>query len=311
MPGSIFFLAAAASLQAASPIPSVLDVPADFMLPGTIAGAPDLPAVSVRIYVSPHMPYRPFLTTRLAEAARLVPVPVPHTLHIGPLRLDGTPSSAIISLGGQDFARGVTWFDGPMVEGADLFMGPQALPWNQVRFHLRPARPGERRLTFPIVRETLISTVVRFRIGRREVRLGFAPERPVSIATAAAGALLAETHGGTLAEAVERHPVRLATGVLRPVRAMQLSRPLSIGGLTLSSLLVRTRDFGGDTHLPGLDAAEGEAAPDEVVVTARAERSPALYYIMLGADALSPCSTIIFDNVRNRVELSCLVGDAR
>jgi hypothetical protein len=308
VPGSIFFLAAAASLQAASPGEYVLDVPADGLFEGSIAAGSDLPAVPARIYVSPHMPYRPFLTTRLAEAARLVPVPVPHLLRVGPVRIEGTPSSSIISLAGKDFARGVSWFDGPMVEGADLFIGPQALPWNQVRFHLRPAQPGERRLTFPIVRENLISTVVRFRIGRQEVRLGFAPERPVSIATAAAGALLAETNGGALGSASQRQPIRLATGVLRPARTMQLARPLSIRGLTLSSLLVRTRDFGGVTRLPGLDTADEEAAPDEVVVTAHAERSPAVYYIMLGADALAPCSTIVFDNVRSRVELSCLVG---
>ena len=76
-------------------------------------------------------------------------------------------------------------------------------------------------------------------------------------------------------------------------------------------LAQRRRDFGGDTRLPGLDEGDGESAPDEVVVTAYAEPSPAVYYIILGADALAPCSTITFDNRRNRVELSCLVAEAR
>jgi hypothetical protein len=192
-----------------------------------------------------------------------------------------------------------------MAEGADVALGPQALPWNQVRFRLRPEQPGERRLRFPIVRENLIATVVRFRIGRQEVRLGFAPARPTSLATAAAGALLAESNGGTLGEARERVP--LATGVERPARRMSLSRPLSVQGLSIASLLVRTRDFGGETSLPGLAPADEEASPDEVVVTARADASPAVYYIMLGADALAPCSSITFDNLRRRVELSCLL----
>jgi hypothetical protein len=305
--GSILPVAAAALLQAAPPSDSMLDVPADGMFDGMLAAAEGVPGVPVRIHVSPAMPYRPFLTTRVAEAARLIPVPVPHTIRIGPVRVDGTPASALIAMAGTRFLRGVTWFDAPMAAGADLALGPQALPWNQVRFTLRPAQPGERRLSFRIVPENLISTVVRFRIGRQEVRLGFAPERPTSVATAAAGALLAATNGGQLGE--QRQRIALATGIQRPARPMRLARPLSIEGLAIASLLVRTRDFGGETSLPGMAAQDEETAPDEVVVTARADASPAVYYIMLGADALAPCSSITFDNVRRRVELSCLVPE--
>lgn len=305
----ILFLAAAAALQAASPSENMLEVPPDGTFEGRLAAAPGLPGVPVRIRVGPAMPWRPFLTTRAAEAARLSPVPVPHRIRVGPVRLDGTPSTAVISLAGKEFLRGVTWFEGAMAEGADLALGPQALPWDRVRFHLRPARPGERLIRLPIVRENLIATVVRFRIGRQEVRLGFAPERPTSVATAAAGALLAELRGGMLDDA--RQHIRLATGVERPVRAMRLARPLSVAGLEIRNLVVRTRDFGGATSLPGLEGGEEEASPDEVVVTARGEASPAVYYIMLGADALAPCSSITFDNERRRVELSCLAPEGR
>jgi hypothetical protein len=303
--GSILPVAAALLLQAAPASDDVLDVPADGMFDGMLAAAEGAPGLPVRIHVSPAMPYRPFLTARVAAAAKLVPVPVPHVIRVGPVRLDGTPGTAFVAMAGKGFLRGVTWFGAPMAEGADIALGPQALPWHQVRFRLRPARPGERRLRFPIVRENLIATVVRFRIGRHEVRLGFAPERPVSIATAAAGALLAETNGGRLAGTRER--IRLATGIERPVRPLRLARPLSVEGLTIASLLVRTRDFGGETSLPGLAGDEAGTSPDEVVVTARADASPAVYYIMLGADALAPCSSITFDNDRRRVELSCLV----
>ena len=305
MSGSILPVAAALLLQAASPNEYVLDVPADGMFDGMLAAAEGAPGVPVRIHVSPAMPYRPFLTARLAEAARLVPVPVPHVIRIGPVRLDGTPATAFIAMAGKGFLRGVTWFEAPMAAGADVALGPQALPWNQVRFRLRPAQPGERRLRFPIVRETLIATVVRFRVGGQEVRLGFAPQRPVSVATAAAGALLAETHGGALG--AQRERIVLAAGIERPVRPMRLARPLSVEGLSIASLLVRTRDFGGETSLPGLEADDAETSADEVVVTARADASPAVYYIMLGADALAPCSSITFDNLHRRVELSCLL----
>ena len=287
----------------------MLDVPPDGMVEGSLAAAPGLPAIPVRIHVGPGMPYRPFLTARAAAAARLVPVPVPHVIRVGPVRVEGSPGTALISLAGKHFLRGITWFEGAMAEGADVALGPQALPWHRVRFRLRPARPGERRIRLPIVSETLIATVVRFRIGRQEIRLGFTPERPTSVATAAAGALLAETQGGLLGE--DRRHIRLATGVERPVRPMRLARPLSIDGLALTDLLVRTRDFGGATSLPEPGGEEAEASPDEVVVTARGAASPAVYYIMLGADALAPCSSITFDNERRRVELSCLVPDAR
>lgn len=305
----ILSLAAAAALQAAPIRENELEVPPDGRFEGRLAAAPGLPAVPVRIQVGPAMPYRPFLTARAAAAAGLVAVPVPHLIRVGPVRLEGTPSTAVISLAGKEFLRGVTWFEGAMAEGADLALGPQALPWSRVRFRLRPARPGERLIRLPIVREALIATVVRFRIGRQEVRLGFAPERPTSVATAAAGALLAELQGGSLDEARQR--IRLATGVERPVRAMRLARPLSVDGLEIAELVVRTRDFGGATSLPGLEPGDEEASPDEVVVTARGEASPPVYYIMLGADALAPCSSITFDNERRRVELSCLVADRR
>jgi hypothetical protein len=298
-------VAVAALLLAAPSGDYALDVPADGMFDGVISAGEGLPAVPARIHVGPDMPYRPFLTMRVADAARLAPVPVPHRIQIGPVRLEGTPGTAFIAMAGKAFPRGVTWFEAPMAEGADVAIGPQALPWNRVRFQLRPAQPGERRLRFPIVRETLIATVVRFRIGRQEVRLGFAPGRPTSVATAAAGALLVETNGGQLGDARER--IALATGIERPVRPMRLARPLSVEGLTIASLVVRTRDFGGETSLPGLEADEAETSADEVVVTARAEASPAVYYIMLGADALAPCSSITFDNRRRRVELSCLL----
>jgi len=307
VPGFFNFLAAAALLQAAPDRADLLDVPGDGMFDGMLAAAEGTPPVPVRIYVSPAMPHRPFLTARAASAARLAPVPVPHVIRIGPVRLEGTPGTAMISLGGRAFLRGISWFEGAMAEGADVAIGPQALPWARVRFTLRPARPGERRISLPTVRESLIATVVRFRIGRQEVRLGFAPERPTSVATAAAGALLVETNGGTIGETRER--IRLATGVERPVRPMQLARPLVVEGLPIASLVVRTRDFGGATSLPGLEGADDEANSDEVVVTARAAVSPAVYYIMLGADALAPCSSITFDNEHRRVELSCLVPD--
>jgi hypothetical protein len=303
--GSTLPLLAGALLQAVSASPYILEVPADGMFDGTLAAAEDRPAMRVRVHVSPAMPFRPFLLTRVAEAAHLVPVPVPHRISVGPVRIDGTPGTAMIAMAGKSFLRGVTWFDAPMAEGADMVVGPQGLPFNQVRFQLRPPRPGERRIRLPIVQEDLISTVVRFRIGRQEVRLGFAPERPTSLATAAAGALLAETNGGVLGDTGER--IRLALGVERPVRPMRLARPLSIEGLPIDSLLVRTRDFGGETRLPGLEVPDGMAAPDEVVVRARGAPSPAVYYIILGADALAPCSSIMFDNYRRRVELSCLL----
>ena len=142
MPGFVLVLAAAALVQAAPPGDGLLDVPADGMFDGAVAAGAGASAIPARIHVSPAMPYRPFLTTRLATAARLSPVPVPHLIRIGPVRLEGTPSSALIAMAGRSFLRGVTWFDAPMVAGADVALGPQALPFRQVRFHLRPARPG-------------------------------------------------------------------------------------------------------------------------------------------------------------------------
>jgi hypothetical protein len=106
--GLILPVAAAVVLQPAPPNQYVLDVPADGMFDGELAAAEGVPGVAVRIHVGPDMPYRPFLTARAASAAHLVPVPVPHVIRVGPVRVDGTPGTAFLAMAGKAFLRGIT-----------------------------------------------------------------------------------------------------------------------------------------------------------------------------------------------------------
>ncbi|WP_426266918.1 hypothetical protein [Sphingomonas sp. LHG3443-2] len=91
----------------------------------------------------------------------------------------------------------------------------------------------------------------------------------------------------------------IAFGVKRPVRLLQLERPMYVGTLSLGELRVRTHDFGSARSIP-----EAGADPDEIVVVAKGKK-PRTEQIKLGADVLDRCSSLVFDKKAREVRLSC------
>ncbi len=101
------------------------------------------------------------------------------------------------------------------------------------------------------------------------------------------------------------HPVRY--GVLRPVRKMVLGKPLSVNGFMLSQLAVRVWDDRGDYRLTDEQIQTEEEGDEDILVIGKRGRSFGAphFWLMVGQDALSKCSSISYDKSSKRLILSC------
>jgi hypothetical protein len=277
--------------------PSEYVVRGDGMVGGTVNGVP------ARIRIDPAATATPILTTALAQRARLKAGPFDFEYLIGPKRILGQTAVTRLDFGLGSIRRRVGWTAAPYRGVADAVIGPGLLPVSAVRFELRPTRAGERVSILPMVGQGGIEDAwgERFAlidVGGSPLRVHFDPGRRRTIATASAGARIARAMGGHFSGAAE--PVEIVFGVVRPVRSLQLERPLLIGPLSFRELGVRTHDFGSVRNIP-----EANADPDEIVVVARGKKKPKGEQIKLGADVLDRCSSIVFDRAARQIRLSC------
>lgn len=254
---------------------------------------------AVRLRVDPEAPGYILLNPGAIQRVGLRPSMTRARTFVGPVRLTGRTKSTTVTIGNRTDERRIIWMDRDAVTDADGLIGPADLPYDRVTFHLRAAGPGEQLLTLPLAFDRSTGLSHRQRVGDQEVGFKLATGTPQTLATAAAGALLAARHGGTWAGEAREHPVRF--GVMRPARPLTLGTALPIAGLPLARMLVRTRDDRGNAVLP----AENDADPDEMVVTAGSERQRARYTVILGADWLAGCSSLVWDNGTRVMTVSC------
>jgi hypothetical protein len=270
----------------------VVEARSGYAIDATINGQP------VRLRVDPET--SGYIVLNPAAAARL-------GLHrsmlgsrtrIGPVRLDGSSKVANVSIGGVAGNRRLVWIDRPVIEGADGVIGPADMPYDTVTFAIGTPRDGETAFEMPMEFARSFGLYVPMRLGEHEFRFQFSLMKPFSLATAGAGAELASLYGGSWAgDALDQV---IEFGVIRPVRPMTFARPISLQGLELRSLRVRTGDNRGNLSLP----PEPDADPDELVVTG-ASRQRAAFVVHVGADRLSQCSAIVWDNRSRHMILRC------
>lgn len=218
---------------------------------------------------------------------------------LGPVRSRGLLSLDRARIAGTWDQKLFTWFDGSVVAGADGTISPAELPHNEVILELGPPKAQEKDYEIPVAYTPLTGFTFALPIRSDTVTVKFSPAETATIATAAAGAVIAETNGGQWAG--ESRPHLIAMNVRRPVRPMALAKPLSIKGMRIKQMLVRTADHQGFRELP----ADAPVDPDEIVVTARTNRQAARFNLTIGADLLADCSTITYNRKRNRLILRC------
>lgn len=283
-------LAAAALLGGARPASAPYVVRGDGVVPAVVGG------VAGRIRITPWAPAAPTLNPDYAERIGLRGGFFGFAVKVGPTSVSGRSSVTRLTFGSASFRRRVVWFERRYDAGADGAVGPGGLPVDLIRFDLRSPRGGERSVAVPLNQQLFRPAVTQIDVGGRQISVLFDPQHRETLATAGAGAALAQALGGELAGAGGASEV--AFGIQRPTRALRLSRPFVVGPLSIGRLLVRTGDNGS---LAGI--RDADADPEEIVVTARGGKRRDI--IIIGRDYLDGCSSIEFDKPARQIRLTC------
>ena len=217
------------------------------------------------------------------------------------VRVKMNSSLTRVRIGSINEGRRVFWTDRLIInEPADGIVSPVFLPENRVTMTFHPPARGERVIELPVEHSWRGGLRYKARVGEETVWVNFAPHRPLSVATAAAGAHLADMREGRWNG--EPELVRIELGIDRPGRPMALRKPFDIGGLTSDSFMVRTADYRGRFQLP----PDEEPDPDEIVVRGKTKSGDARLMLTLGQDVLGDCSSITHDKKRKMLTLRCL-----
>lgn len=218
---------------------------------------------------------------------------------IGPVQLEGHAGRAAAIIGGATVRLNAIWFDRDAVEGADGTISVHHLPYDSVRFEFAAPAPGESETAIALEYGESPGLYHRYTPGGEPVAVHISVHRPASVATAAAGAVIARNHDGSWAGDDERRPVSF--GIARPVRPMALGAPLLIEDLPVERFLVRTLDHRGDFDLP----SDGPPDPEEIVVTAALRGQPPRLNLVVGRDQLARCSSLTYQRAGQRLVARC------
>ena len=256
--------------------------------------------VPVRLRVDPETSGYIILNGEAARRVGLRPSWTRGRTSVGPVRISGSTKVARVRTGGIEQRRRIVWSERRAIDDADGLIGPADLPFERVVMRLRDAAPGERVTELPMIFDRSTGLVHAIGVDDQSVQMQISTVRENTIATAAAGALLAAHFGGAWAGDSGEQLIKYE--VVRPVRPMVLDRAVSVAQLPLENFLVRTVDNRSDQTLP----PEEDADPDEIVVVGEAGRQQPRYQVSLGLDWLAGCSSLTWDNRSQHMLLSCI-----
>ena len=256
-----------------------------------------------KLRLEPGGPGVPLLNSGWAQRAGLKRGFFTFRYVLGKQTVSVSPAVARLDLGSESKKRRMAFTDLAYARGIDGAMGPGGLSEPIVRFVLRPSVPGERTVALPMVDGggifgSVAGLFAQIQVGGAPLRVRFDPWHRHTLATAAVGVRIATAQDGRATG-----PSRLEEivfGIERPVRTVALARPLVVGPLSLTSIGVRTFDYGNASAIPDADAD-----PDEIVVTAKAKKSRGQDRLSIGSDYLDRCSSIVFDKPAKVIRLSC------
>jgi hypothetical protein len=220
-------------------------------------------------------------------------------LSVGRIDLTERNVSAPVTFGGVTVPLTLSTYDRDCCTGSDGAIGPDLLPYDRVRFTRSGAADSssERTLTLVSRAETGLSAVIPTAAG--ELFVGFSLGQPRTLATAAAGAMLAEANGGRFVG--QSFDVAPAFGVMRPARTIAFDRPPNIAGFRIPDVPVRIADFRGDHELPHEAERDGD-----IVVNQRRRRSQTAWpAVLIGRDRIDRCSEILFRRAPMALSLRC------
>jgi hypothetical protein len=290
-------LPAAAPAAAPPPVgPITVSARDGFIVPVSIKGQ------VLRLRVDPAMGtivLNPAVAARLGLKPNFTNAIMKPGIRVGPEVIKGISSGGKIAIGPWSGDRPIFWFQRDIVSGADGVIGIADLPHERVTMEIRPRTSNDRSFGYAVQKADLLGLVHRLPIGGKEIITRFSLHQAVTQASAAAGAIFAAERGGTWAGEASLRPVVL--GVSRPMRMMTFAAPLSVGGMTIDRLLVRTSDYRGRYVLP----TDPPADPNEIVVTGNKAGGKALLRLTISEDRLTACSSISYAAKERRLTLVC------
>ena len=263
----------------------------DGVVPAQIGGRP------ARLLLSPWAPAAPTLNPGFVRAIGLHAGLFGFAVKVGPVKVRGDTSVTRLDYSGASGRRRVVWFERDYAQNADAAVGPGGMPAEVIRFELRPPKGDERVTVLPLVQNMFRPSYARVMLGKRPIILLFDPQHSRSLATAGAGAALAEFLGGALQGPPRPAPV--AFGIMRPARTLRFGRPLQFGNIRLDEVLVRISDNGSVAGVK-----DDDADPEEVVVSAKS-KSERRDVVIIGQDVLGSCASFTFDKPARQIRLAC------
>lgn len=265
----------------------------------------------LRLRVDPGVAWHPQINASaaarlgLAAPGRLVggkPADLGETAtQVGKLRVLETTSRELMTYQDRTVIATLAWPKTDPVAGADGLISPMHLPHDVIRIVRRASTPDDVTTVLPMrwsvgyPGQGLIGTLP---AGRDAIDIVIYPAGPITIATAAAASLLAQSHDGKLTGPARTVPIM--HGASRPVRDVVFARPVDVAGVQVSRAATRVFDWSGKTDIPDADLAPGEA-----VVKSNAGRQRQWAKLTLGNDVLAACAEIIWHREPLRMELIC------
>ncbi len=222
---------------------------------------------------------------------------------IGREVLHGIQAAAPVTLNDRKMLVSLSSHGRDCCQGVDGEIGIGLLPWATIRFVREGAPPPTRSARFMIDDNEAHGPQTNIAVGRSSLFVQFSLSRPDSVATGAAGAILAREYGGKLAEP---GTTVAAFGIERPTAMMTLRRPASVAGFGFDRLPVRAADFAGREKFP-TDPDE----PADIVVRRKVSQQEAWPVVLIGRDRLDRCSEARFDAIARELTLYCAEEGAR
>lgn len=219
---------------------------------------------------------------------------------VGRETLSGIQAAAQVRINGRKMVVALSSHGRDCCLGADGEIGIGLLPYATIRFVRQGAPPATSSEDFPIDDNIAQGPETDIPIGTENLFVQFSLHRPASVATGAAGAILAQAHGGSLTEG---GTVIAAFGIARPAAMLHFPRPVMLAGFAFDQIPVRTADFTGRHQFP-----HNPDEPGDIVVRGKVVPQSAWPAVMIGRDKLDRCSEALFDSIARRLTLRCAAG---
>ncbi|NUT01384.1 MAG: hypothetical protein HOP96_10440 [Sphingomonas sp.] len=260
---------------------------------------------ALRLKVDPGAPFFVLLNDKVAKDLRLVGTKAA-TLAVGPMRLKGTTRSEKLTISGVTASKPVMWVKGQAVSDADGVINPANLPSGRVTLRLRPPQPNEQAISLPMRFDRERGLYYEFNYGGQIILTRFTLNDKLTTTTGAAASVIAKRRQGIWDGGPFVHPVRF--GISRPMRRMVLGETLSVSGFPLNEFAVRILDDRGSYLLPEKETPS-EVDEDGIIITGKNRRSYGAphFWMMIGSDDLSRCSSISYDNRAKNLILNCAI----